>query len=97
MQIFAINKMDKRQDIQLANGQMMMIGIQLLHLWVQIDKGGGARRMTNLTNRLICKIKGHKLFMLDIDSIDIQYDQYTGLGYVYCVRCKAYLPTDNLD
>jgi len=40
MQIFAINKMDKRQDTQLANGQMMMIGIQLLHLWVQIDKGG---------------------------------------------------------
>ncbi len=36
MQIFAINKMDKRQDTQLANGQMM-IGIQLLHLWVQID------------------------------------------------------------
>jgi len=40
MQIFAIDKMDKRQDTQLANGQMMMIGIQLLHLWVQIDKGG---------------------------------------------------------
>ena len=37
MQIFAINKMDKRQDTQLANGQMMMIGIQLLHLWDQID------------------------------------------------------------
>ena len=53
--------------------------------------------MTNLTNRLICKIKGHKLFRLSIDSLDIQYDQYTGLGYVYCVRCKAYLPTDNLD
>ena len=53
--------------------------------------------MTNLTNILICKIKGHKLFRLSIDSLDIQYDQYTGLGYVYCVRCKAYLPTDNLD
>ncbi len=61
------------------------------------EQGGEARRMTNLTNRLICRIKGHKLFMLNIESIDIQYDQYTGLGYVYCVRCKAYLPTDNLD
>jgi hypothetical protein len=53
--------------------------------------------MTNITYILICKIKGHKLFMLDKDTLDIQYDQYTGARYVYCVRCKAYLPMDNIE
>ena len=53
--------------------------------------------MTNLTNILICKIKNHKLFMLNKYYVDVQYDQYTGQEYVYCVRCKAYLPTYNLD
>ncbi len=61
------------------------------------EKGGEDKDMTNLTNILICKLRGHKLFMLDDNYLDIQYDQYTGQGYVYCVRCKAYLPTDNLD
>ena len=60
------------------------------------EKGGGAK-MINPINITICKIKNHKLFMLDEYTVDTQQDEYTGQEYVYCVRCKAYLPLYKLD
>ncbi len=59
-------------------------------------KGGGAR-MTNPINIILCKIKNHKLFMLDEYNVDVQLNEYNGQEYVYCVRCKSYLPLYNLD
>lgn len=53
--------------------------------------------MINPINITICKIKNHKLFMLDEYTVDTQQDEYTGQEYVYCVRCKAYLPLYKLD
>ena len=53
--------------------------------------------MINLTNRILCKIKNHKLFMLDEYYVDVQLNEYNGQEYVYCVRCKSYLPLYNLD
>lgn len=35
--------------------------------------------------------------MLDNDNLDIQYNQYTGQEYVYCMSCKAYIPLNNID
>jgi hypothetical protein len=53
--------------------------------------------MTNPINIILCKILDHKLFMLDEYYVDVQQDEYTGQQYVYCVRCKAYLPIYHLD
>ena len=54
-------------------------------------------KIANLINILICKVIDHKLFMLDEYYVDVQQDEITGQEYVYCVRCKAYLPLHNLD
>ncbi len=53
--------------------------------------------MTNPINIILCKIKNHKLFMLDEYNVDVQLNEYNGQEYVYCVRCKSYLPLYNLD
>ena len=43
-------------------------------------------------NRFMCWINEHKL-----NPWIASYDPYTGQDYVYCVRCKAYVPMHNLD
>ena len=58
---------------------------------------GGRTRMINPINIILCKIKNHKLFMLDEYNVDVQLNEYNGQEYVYCVRCKSYLPLYNLD
>jgi hypothetical protein len=54
-------------------------------------------KIANLFNRFICRVIDHKLFMLDEYNVDIQLNEYNGQEYVYCVRCKSYLPLYNLD
>ena len=53
--------------------------------------------MINPINIILCKIKNHKLFMLDEFNVDVQHNEFNGQDYVYCVRCKAYLPLYELD
>jgi hypothetical protein len=48
--------------------------------------------MINLTNRLICYIQGHT-----ISTLIAEHNHYTGQDYLYCLRCKAYLPTQEIE
>ncbi len=56
------------------------------------EQGGEARRMINLTNRLICYIAKHKLHKSFMEQCP-----YTGQTYQLCTRCTALLPMYNLD
>jgi hypothetical protein len=53
--------------------------------------------MINPINITICKILDHKLFMLDEFNVDVQINEYNGQHFVYCMRCKAYLPIYDLE
>ena len=45
-----------------------------------------------LWNRILCWIEGHTL-----NGWMLHHDPYTGQDYVYCVRCKAYVPMHKFD